>query len=133
MKLQTIENFLQHETVFNSLFDDQLDLPVDVVDQFVRIALAEGGMSFLLSALSNQNYYESFATDFSLSVLGQDINEVARVYEKTQDVLRNYANFILDQNVDIAIAAQKRFAREYEKDQVWNAMNNFESAFAGVK
>lgn len=133
MKLQTIENFLQHETVFNSLFDDQLDLPVDVVDQFVRIALAEGGMSFLLSALSNQNYYESFATDFSLSVLGQDINEVARVYEKTQDVLRNYANFILDQNVDIAIAAQKRFAREYEKDQVWNAMNNFESTFAGVK
>ncbi len=133
MKLQTIETFLQHETVFNSLFDDQLDLPVDVVDQFVRIALAEGGMAFLLSALSNQNYYESFATDFSLSVLGQDINEVARVYEKTQDVLRNYANFILDQNVDIAIAAQKRFAREYEKDQVWNAMNNFESTFAGIK
>lgn len=133
MKLQTIENFLQHETVFNHLFDDQLDLPVEIVDEFVRIALAEGSMAFLLSALSNQNYYESFATDFSLSVLGQDINEVARVYEKTQDVLRHYANFILDQNVDIAIAAQKRFAREYEKDQVWNAMNNFESAFAGIK
>ena len=133
MKLQTIETFLQHETVFNYLFDDQLDLPVEIVDQFVRIALAEGSMAFLLSALSNQKYYESFATDFSLSVLGQDINEVARVYEKTQDVLRHHANFILDQHVDIAIAAQKRFAREYEKDQVWNAMNNCESAFAGIQ
>ena len=66
-------------------------------------------------------------------MVGQESNEVARVYEKTQGVLRHYASVILDQNVDIAIAAQNRFAREYEKDQVWNAMHNFESAFAGVK
>lgn len=45
MHLNTIENFLNREDVFTWVDGEYLDLPDDIADEFVALAIRESGLT----------------------------------------------------------------------------------------
>lgn len=116
MKLQTIEDFLNREDVFTWIDDDQLDLPDSLADEFVDRAIRESGFDFLIQALHTQAYCEAFAVDLVKSLHSGNLFDIAMFHEQAVTVLRDYARFVLDQNIDIGIAALRKFEKNYSRD-----------------
>jgi hypothetical protein len=121
MKLQTIERFLNREDVFTWVHDGQLDLPDNLADEFVGQAIRESGFDFLIQALHTQAYCETFAVDLVKSLHSGNLFDIAMFHEQAITCLRDYARFVLDQNTDIAVAAYRKFQREYEIGEIQNA------------
>jgi hypothetical protein len=121
MKLQTIERFLSREDVFTWVHDGQLDLPDNLTDEFVGQAIRESGFDFLIQALHTQAYCETFAVDLVKSLHSGNLFDIAMFHEQAITCLRDYARFVLDQNTDIAVAAYRKFQREYEIGEIQNA------------
>lgn len=121
MKLQTIERFLSREDVFTWVYDGQLDLPDNLADEFVGQAIRESGFDFLIQALHTQAYCETFAVDLVKSLHSGNLSDIAMFHEQAITCLRDYARFVLDQNIDIAVAAYKKFQRLYEIGEIQNA------------
>ena len=121
MKLQTIERFLSREDVFTWVHDGQLDLPDNLADEFVGQAIRESGFDFLIQALHTQAYCETFAVDLVKSLHSGNLFDIAMFHEQAITCLRDYARFVLDQNTDIAVAAYRKFQREYEIGEIQNA------------
>jgi hypothetical protein len=121
MKLQTIERFLSREDVFTWVHDGQLDLPDNLADEFVGQAIRESGFDFLIQALHTQAYCETFAVDLVKSLHSGNLFDIAMFHEQAITCLRDYARFVLDQNIDIAVAAYRKFQREYEIGEIQNA------------
>jgi hypothetical protein len=121
MKLQTIERFLSREDVFTWVHDGQLDLPDNLADEFVGQAIRESGFDFLIQALHTQAYCETFAVDLVKSLHSGNLFDSAMFHEKAITCLRDYARFVLDQNIDIAVAAYRKFQRLYEIGEIQNA------------
>jgi hypothetical protein len=121
MKLQTIERFLNREDVFTWVYDGQLDLPDNLADEFVGQAIRESGFDFLIQALHTQAYCETFAVDLVKSLHSGNLFDIAMFHEQAITCLRDYARFVLDQNIDIAVAAYRKFQREYEIGEIQNA------------
>ena len=116
MKIQTIESFLNREDVFTWIHEGQLDLPDSLVDEFVSIVVRESGFDFLIEALHTQAYCETFAVDLIKSLHSGNISDIAMFHEQANTTLRDYARYVLDQNVDIAVSALKKFEKDYAKD-----------------
>ena len=116
MKIQTIERFLNREDVFTWIDDGQLDLPDSLADEFVSQAIRESGFDFLIQALHTQVYCEAFAVDLVKSLHSGNLFDIAMFHEQAITCLRDYARFVLDQNVDIAISALEKFKKQYAKD-----------------
>jgi hypothetical protein len=121
MKLQTIERFLSREDVFTWVHDGQLDLPDNLADEFVGQAIRESGFDFLIQALHTQAYCETFAVDLVKSLHSGNLFDIAMFHEQAITCLRDYARFVLDQNIDIAVAAYRKFQRLYEIGEIQNA------------
>lgn len=121
MKLQTIERFLSREDVFTWVHDGQLDLPDNLADEFVGQAIRESGFDFLIQALHTQAYCETFAVDLVKSLHSGNLFDIAMFHEQAITCLRDYARFVLDQNIDIAVAAYRKFQRLYEISEIQNA------------
>ena len=121
MKLQTIERFLSREDVFTWVHDGQLDLPDNLGDEFVGQAIRESGFDFLIQALHTQAYCETFAVDLVKSLHSGNLFDIAMFHEQAITCLRDYARFVLDQNIDIAVAAYRKFQRLYEIGEIQNA------------
>jgi hypothetical protein len=121
MKLQTIERFLSREDVFTWVHDGQLDLPDNLADEFVGQAILESGFDFLIQALHTQAYCETFAVDLVKSLHSGNLFDIAMFHEQAITCLRDYARFVLDQNIDIAVAAYRKFQRLYEIGEIQNA------------
>ena len=121
MKLQTIERFLRREDVFTWVHDGQLDLPDNLADEFVGQAIRESGFDFLIQALHTQAYCETFAVDLVKSLHSGNLFDIAMFHEQAITCLRDYARFVLDQNIDIAVAAYRKFQRLYEIGEIQNA------------
>ena len=121
MKLQTIERFLNREDVFTWVHDGQLDLPDNLADEFVGQAIRESGFDFLIQALHTQAYCETFAVDLVKSLHSGNLFDIAMFHEQAITCLRDYARFVLDQNIDIAVAAYRKFQRLYEISEIQNA------------
>ena len=121
MKLQTIERFLSREDVFTWVHDGQLDLPDNLADEFVGQAIRESGFDFLIQALHTQAYCETFAVDLVKSLHSGNLFDIAMFPEQAITCLRDYARFVLDQNIDIAVAAYRKFQRLYEIGEIQNA------------
>ena len=121
MKLQTIERFLSREDVFTWVHDGQLDLPDNLADEFVGQAIRESGFDFLIQALHTQAYCETFAVDLVKSLHSGNLFDIAMFHEQAITCLRDYARFVLDQNIDIAVAAYRKFQRLYEIGEMQNA------------
>lgn len=116
MKIQTIETFLSREDVFTWNHEGQLDLPDSLVDEFVSIVIKESGFDFLLQALHSQAYCETFAVDLVKALLSGNISDIAMFQEQAIDTLRSYARYVLDQHAEIAVAALKKFEKNYAED-----------------
>lgn len=121
MKLQTIERFLSREDVFTWVHDGQLDLPDNLADEFVGQAIRESGFDFLIQALHTQAYCETFAVDLVKSLHSGNLFDIAMFHEQAITCLRDYARFVLDQNIEIAVAAYRKFQRLYEISEIQNA------------
>ena len=121
MKLQTIVRFLGREDVFTCVDDGQLDLPDNLADEFVGQAIRESGFDFLIQALHTQAYCETFAVDLVKSLHSGNLFDIAMFHEQAITCLRDYARFVLDQNIDIAVAAYRKFQRLYEIGEIQNA------------
>ena len=121
MKIQTIERFLNREDVFTWIDDGQLDLPDSLADEFVSQAIRESGFDFLIQALHTQAYCETFAVDLVKSLHSGNLFDIAMFHEQAVTCLRDYARFVLDQNIDIAVAAYRKFQRLYEIGEIQNA------------
>jgi hypothetical protein len=121
MKISTIESFLKRPEVFTWVHDDYVDLPDDLADELVSKGTREDGFEFLLNALHTQAYCETFATDLVKALQSGQLLDIAFFHERAIDALRGYARYIVDANADIAIAAYKKFQREYEEGEIQNA------------
>lgn len=120
MKISTIESFLKSPEVFTWVQDDYVDLPDELADELVAKGMQEDGFEFLLNALHTQAYCETFATDLVKALHSGQLLDIAFFHERAIDALRGYARYIVDSNADIAIAAYKKFQRQYEMDEVQN-------------
>jgi hypothetical protein len=116
MKISTIEQFLTREDVFTWITDGELDLPDNLADEFVDRAIRETGFAFLLDALHTQGYCESFAVDLIDSLHTSNLFIIASFQDQTRTALRDYARYVCDCNLDIALAALKKFQGRYAKD-----------------
>ena len=121
MKLKTIENFLNREDVFTWVDGDYVDLPDDLADEFVDLAMREEGFEFLLNALHTQAYCESFAVDLVTALHSGKLFDIAMLHDRTIEVLRDYARHVVDMHTDIALAAYAKYQRQYEEGEIQNA------------
>jgi len=121
MHLKTIEDFLNREDVFTWVDGDYVDLPDELADELIALAVRDSGFDFLLNALHTQAYCETFATDLVKALQSGKLLDIAMFHERAIDALRGYARHIVDVNAEIAIAAYKKFQREYEQGEIQNA------------
>ena len=121
MHLKTIEDFLNREDVFTWVDGDYVDLPDELADEFIALAVRDSGFDFLLNALHTQAYCETFATDLVKALQSGKLLDIAMFHERAIDALRGYVRHIVDVNAEIAIAAYKKFQREYEQGEIQNA------------
>ena len=121
MHLNTIENFLNREDVFTWVDGEYLDIPDEIADEFVALAIRESGFDFLISALHTQAYCETFAADLVQALQSGRLFDIAMFHERAIEALRGYARYVLDCNADIAVAAYKKFQRQYEEGEIQNA------------
>jgi hypothetical protein len=64
---------------------------------------------------------ETFAVDLVKSLHSGNLFDIAMFHEQAITCLRDYARFVLDQNIDIAVAAYRKFQRLYEIGEIQNA------------
>lgn len=121
MKLQTLENFLNREDVFTWVDGDYVDLPDELADELIEKGMREDGFDFLLNALHNQAYCETFATDLVLALQSGKLLDIAVFHDRAIDALRGYARHIVDLNADIALAAYRKYQHQYELGEIQNA------------
>jgi len=121
MHLKTIEDFLNREDVFTWVDGDYVDLPDELADELIALAVRDSGFDFLLNALHSQAYCETFATDLVKALQSGKLFDIAMFHERAIDALRGHARHIVDINADIAVAAYKKFQRQYEEGEIQNA------------